>query len=193
MNSVEEQKTDLRKWIANKKKEFSLSVLEERSDILLQIIELLPEFVNAKTVFLYYSMPDEVATHAFVKKWSNTKCIYLPVIEADEMKLREYSPNEGLITGSFNIKEPQGALCKDFEVIDFAMVPGVAFDRHGFRMGRGKAYYDRVLPLLVCSKVGVCFDFQLMDKVPLDEWDVPMDFVVTELGLITPKSRNHST
>jgi len=192
MNSVDEKKRVLRNYIARKKKEFSLSVLEEWSETLLRKIELLPEFVHAKTVFLYYSMPDEVATHAFAEKWSETKEIYLPVIEEREMKLRVYSPDEILKTGVFNIREPQGHLCTDYKTIDFAIVPGVAFDRQCFRMGRGKGYYDRVLPLLSCAKAGICFDFQIMENVPVDEWDVRMDYIITELQLITSRSRDWS-
>ena len=192
MCSIDEKKRVLRNCIARKKKEFSLSVLEERSETLLQTIELLPEFVHAQTVFLYYSMPDEVATHAFVKKWSETKEIYLPVIEEGEMKLRLYSSDEMLRTGVFNIREPQGNLCSDYKLIDFAIVPGVAFDRQCFRMGRGKGYYDRVLPLLSCAKAGICFAFQIVENVPVDEWDVPMDYVITELELITSTKRDWS-
>lgn len=192
MYSIDEKKRVLRNYIARKKKEFSLSVFDEWSESLLRTIELLPEFVHAKTVFLYYSMPDEVATHAFVQKWSETKEIYLPVIEEGEMKLRLYSPDEILRTGVFNIREPQGNLCSDYKLIDFAIVPGVAFDRQCFRMGRGKGYYDRVLPLLSCAKAGICFAFQIVENVPVDEWDVPMDYVITELELITSTNRDWS-
>ncbi|MDD4636864.1 MAG: 5-formyltetrahydrofolate cyclo-ligase [Bacteroidales bacterium] len=184
MCSIDEKKRVLRKNIASKKKCFSPSILEERSEKILQKMELLPEFIHAKCVFLYYSMPDEVATHAFVMKWAETKEIYLPVIEEGEMKLRIYSPDNRLRIGAYNILEPQGDLCSDFQLIDFAIVPGVAFDRLGFRLGRGKGYYDRVLPLLTCRKAGICFDFQIVQNVPADEWDVPMDYVISEEELI---------
>ncbi|MDD2524896.1 MAG: 5-formyltetrahydrofolate cyclo-ligase [Bacteroidales bacterium] len=192
MCSIKEKKRQLRDHIALKKKGFSSSVLEERSEMILRKLELQPEFVHAKCLFLYYSMPDEVATHAFVKKWSDTKEIYLPVIEEGEMKLRLFSPDHRLKTGAFHILEPQGALCVDYNVIDFALVPGVAFDHQGFRLGRGKGYYDRVLPLLRCVKAGVCFDFQIAENVPADEWDVPMDYVISEDELITPSRKDLS-
>jgi len=192
MCSIDEEKLILRNYIACKKKGFSLSVLEEPSEKILRKLEFLPEFIHAKSVFLYYSMPDEVATRHFVKKWSDTKEIYLPAIEERKMRLRLYSPDQMLRTGAFNIKEPQGNLCSDYKVIDFAIVPGVAFDRQGFRLGRGKGYYDRVLPLLSCAKAGICFAFQIVENVPVDEWDVRMDYVITELELITSMNRDQS-
>ena len=192
MCNVDEKKRVLRSNIACKKKDFSPSVLEERSEKILQKMELLPDFIHAKCVFLYYSIPDEVATHLFVKKWSETKKIYLPVIEEGGMRLRLYSPDKILRTGVFNILEPQGDLCTDYNVIDFAIVPGIAFDRQCFRLGRGKGYYDRVLPLLSCAKAGICFAFQIVENVPVDEWDVRMDYVMTELEMITASNRDQS-
>lgn len=192
MCSIDEKKQVLRNHIAWKKKGFSLSVLEERSEKILRKVELLPEFAHSKCLFLYYSMPDEVATHTFVKKWSDTKEIYLPVIEEGEMRLRLYSRDNRFKTGAFNIMEPQGNLCVDYNVIGLAIVPGVAFDRQGFRLGRGKGYYDRVLPLLTCAKAGICFDFQITENVPADEWDVPMDYVISEEELIISSHKDLS-
>ena len=61
------------------------------------------------------------------------------------------------------------------------VVPGVAFDRQGNRMGRGRGFYDRLLKTTPNAiKVGVAYDFQLLDKIPIEEFDVPMDYVMSE-------------
>lgn len=75
--------------------------------------------------------------------------------------------------------EPTGELFTDYDLIDVAIVPGMAFDREGHRLGRGKGYYDRFLAQLPhIYKIGICFPFQLVDKVPADVHDILMDEVI---------------
>ena len=95
------------------------------------------------------------------------------------MVVRRYSGKADLQEGAFGIMEPCGELFTDYEAIDVAIIPGMAFDRHGNRLGRGKGYYDRFLPLLPTRvfKIGVCFPFQLLDDIPMEEHDIKMDVV----------------
>ena len=80
---------------------------------------------------------------------------------------------------SFGILEPVGELYTDYDSIDMIVVPGVAFDRQGNRLGRGRGYYDKILKeTRAAKKVGICFDFQFVEEVPVDELDVRMDLVV---------------
>ena len=75
--------------------------------------------------------------------------------------------------------EPVGELYTDYDAIDLIVVPGVAFDRHGNRLGRGRGYYDKILKEThVARKVGICFGFQFVEEVPVDELDVRMDLVI---------------
>ena len=106
-------------------------------------------------------MKDEVQTHAFIEKWSRSKRIILPVVTGDELELR-------------------GAPFTDYETIDLAVIPGVAFDRYGHRLGRGKGYYDRLLPQIPASKVGICFPFQLIEEVPAEAFDFRMDTIIAQ-------------
>jgi 5-formyltetrahydrofolate cyclo-ligase len=142
-------------------------------------IEQLPEFKKAKNILLFRSLPDEVMTNAFFDKWSKHKCLLLPVINGDELELRYYEGDEYLKTGSFGVQEPQGKLFTEWNDIDMILVPGMAFDRNRNRLGRGKGYYDKLLPKLSGIKIGICFPCQLVDDVPCREWDVKMDKVVT--------------
>ncbi len=81
----------------------------------------------------------------------------------------------------FGIEEPTGAEFTDLDKVDLIIVPGVAFDRQRNRMGRGRGFYDRLLKSTPNAyKVGVGFNFQLVDNVPVEPFDVPMDNVIIE-------------
>ena len=96
----------------------------------------------------------------------------------ESLELRVYAPAH-LSPGSFGILEPAtGSLFTDYDRIDLAVVPGMAFDRKGNRLGRGKGFYDRLLPLLKAPKAGICFPFQLVEAVPVEPFDTPMDYVI---------------
>ena len=149
------------------------------SEAILFKIEQLPEFKNAKNILLFHSLPDEVITHDFLNKWNKDKCLLLPVVNGDELELRYYEGDESLKTGSFGIREPQGKLFTEWDKIDMVLIPGIAFDRNNNRLGRGKGYYDRLLPKVSGVKIGVCFPCQLVESVPCEGWDVRVDRVIT--------------
>lgn len=162
----------------------SPSVLSAESAAVMEQVERMPQFISAKTVAAYWSLPDEVYTHDFVKKWCGSKEILLPVMrEGGYLCFKKYTEGCVMNAAGYNIHEPEGEECS-LENIDLIIVPGVAFDREGNRLGRGKGFYDRLLHDLAAYKVGVCFSFQLLDSVPVDPHDVKMDTVISE-GLLT--------
>lgn len=153
---------------------------KQHSAKILAALEAHPAFRAAKTVLLYYSLKDEVDTHAFVRKWSNQKQILLPVVVGDDLELRLYTGPEGMQISSYGIEEPVGEAFTDYDSIDLIVVPGVAFDQKGNRLGRGKGYYDRLLPQIPSAyKAGICFPFQLVEEVPAEPHDVCMDIIIT--------------
>ena len=136
-------------------------------------------------MLLYHSLPDEVDTHAFIRRWSARKRILLPVVKGDDLELRLYTGDDCLTEGAFHIDEPTGTAFTDYAAIDLAVIPGVAFDRRGNRLGRGKGYYDRLLPRIPTAyKLGLCFPFQLLDQIPAEAHDIPMDEVLTAVSSI---------
>lgn len=155
------------------------TTLRSQSDEILALLENHPVFQAAQTVLLYHSLNDEVNTHSFIQKWSNRKRILLPVVKDNDLELRVYTGPEDLKTGKFGIKEPVGVPFTDYASIDIAIIPGVAFDHKGNRLGRGKGYYDRLLPYIPAYKVGICFPFQLIEEVPAEEFDIRMDLIIT--------------
>ena len=161
---MKEIKKKLRKQIAQEKSRHTATELTANSIALLNKLEQHPLFIAAKTVLLYYSLGDEVQTHDFIEKWYRQKDILLPVVKGDILELRRYTGPQNLQTGeAYHIEEPTGEAFTDYTQIDFAIIPGVSFDKNGNRLGRGKGYYDRLLPQLHSYNVGICFDFQVSD------------------------------
>lgn len=179
--TINEQKKQIRKDIRLQKSTFSLEDKKNKSAVVLQKLEAMHEFSKSSTVMLYWSMDDEVHTHDFIVKHAGSKRIILPSVNGDELELKEYKGNDNLIAGEgYGILEPEGSVFECPEEIDLIVVPGVAFDRKKNRMGRGRGYYDKFLQLSKAYKVGVCFDFQLLDEVPTDQHDILMDIVISE-------------
>ncbi|MBR4841629.1 MAG: 5-formyltetrahydrofolate cyclo-ligase [Bacteroidaceae bacterium] len=138
-------------------------------------------FRDSSDILIYWSMDDEVRTPEFIEKWSAAgKCFYLPSIVGDELVIKRYTGISALTPGeSFNIPEPTGEPVSDLSTISLVIVPGRAFDKDGHRLGRGRGFYDRLLPKLsLAVKAGVCFDCQKLPSVPVDGNDIQMDFVI---------------
>jgi len=179
--NIDEQKKEIRKRIKSLKGEISLDVKKKRSLSILNRLKNNKAFERAKTVMLYWSMDDEVFTHDFVVEYAKTKIIILPCVKGDVLELRVFKGLENLVDGDgFGIPEPSGDLFLGVDDIDLIVVPGVAFDNQNNRMGRGRAYYDKLLRTTNCEKIGICFKFQLLEKVPTDEYDIKMDLVISE-------------
>ena len=177
-------KNELRKEI--KKKVQTLSILERRNmgNIALSKLEMNKLFQNAQTILSFWSLPDEISTHNFNEIWCERKQILLPVVVGDKLELRRFEGVEKMKKGAFNIMEPQGEAFSDFDSIDLAIIPGVGFSPQGARLGRGKGYYDRLLPNLHCPKIGLALPCQIADEIPTEEWDIPMDEVIFGNGIL---------
>ena len=184
------EKKELRRQIKTLKAQYSLDEKKELSRLVWRQLESHALFRDARIVLLYWSMDDEVYTHDYVLKWADSKKILLPCVKGDVLELREFRDMESLRPGeSFGIPEPVGELFTDYASIDAIVVPGVAFDLMGNRLGRGRGYYDRILKETdAAAKIGICFDFQLLPEVPVNALDVPMDLVVSATRIISPHS-----
>ena len=173
-------KKTLRAEIKVLKKQHTKEQLLEQSEKILAQLEQHSDFVKAKRVMLYSALPDEVQTQAFLEKWHLKKQIILPTVVGDDIIPVAYEKDTDFAVGDFNILEPQNEPYKgDFDLI---VVPGVAFDRKGNRLGRGRGYYDRFLcQHLDVKRIGICFDFQLVDEIPTESFDIRMDEVISLL------------
>lgn len=182
MEDLKELKKGLRRKVASLKKMMTEEEKLRSSDAIMSSVERIPEFMAASTVLLYYALPDEVRTEKFIRKWHGKKTIALPVVSGDDLVLKKYDP-DFVKPGYMGIPEPtEQAADIPAEAIGFAVIPGVAFDCGSNRLGRGKGFYDRLIPSLRCMKAGVAYDCQIVDSVPVEQFDKPLDGVVWETG-----------
>ena len=181
------EKKELRRKIKALKARYFLEEKKTMSQLIWRQLENQPLFREARVVLLYWSMDDEVHTHDYVLKWAESKKILLPCVKGDTLELRQFRGMDSLRPGEgFGIPEPVGDLFTDYASIDAIVVPGVAFDLAGNRLGRGRGYYDRILKQTdSAAKIGICFDFQLLAEVPVDALDVPMVLVVSASRVVT--------
>ena len=141
-------------------------------------LEKTAAFLVAEKILMYHSLPDELPTHQFLEKWKDSKRFYLPRVNGVNLEILPYDKSR-LELGSFHIEEPVGDNIADPSEIELIVVPAVAFDRRGGRLGRGKGFYDRLLESTRAAKIGVGYEFQLLDQLPTEPHDVPMDIVIT--------------
>ncbi|MCH5222415.1 MAG: 5-formyltetrahydrofolate cyclo-ligase [Muribaculaceae bacterium] len=142
-------------------------------------LEKTAAFLLSDRIMMYHSLPDELSTHAFLSKWQGKKKFYLPRVNGIDLEILPYEESR-LELGSFHIEEPTGNDITDPSEIELVVVPAVAYDRKGRRLGRGKGFYDRFLKSTKATKIGVAYDFQLVEEVPSEPHDVAMDIVITQ-------------
>lgn len=142
-------------------------------------LEELAAFMLSDRILLYHSLPDELSTREFIDKWCDKKSFFLPRVNGVGLDILPYDRST-LRLGAFQIEEPQGDDTTSIDEIEMVIVPAVAYDRCGNRVGRGKGYYDRLMKDSRALKVGVGYDFQFFDEIESEEHDVPVDIVITE-------------
>ena len=143
----------------------------------------LAAFQRAKTIVLYASKANEVQTDLlFDVARHASKTILYPKVAHDTLHYEVVADRTNLISGHYGILEPPVATIATLYDVDVIIVPGVAFDQTGHRLGFGKGYYDRALmqksPQTLL--IGLCHNFQLVDQLPHEAHDIPMDIIVTD-------------
>ena len=146
-------------------------------------LEKTAAFLMADHILMYHSLPDELSTHLFLEKWHDKKHFYLPRVNGVNLEILPYDESR-LELGSFHIEEPTGNNTVSPDEIELIIVPGVAYDRNGNRLGRGKGFYDRLLKTTKATKVGIGYEFQLVDAIPTEPHDVKMNIIITQSGCI---------
>ncbi|MGX8689963.1 MAG: 5-formyltetrahydrofolate cyclo-ligase [Bacteroidaceae bacterium] len=180
MNAMHDDKKQARQRIKRLVAVMTPESKAAQSAVIWERLEQTEAFRKATDILIYWSMDDEVQTPQFIEKWAGRKRFYLPSIQGDELVIKRYAGTTALTPGqSFSIPEPTGLPVSDLNSISLVIVPGRAFDNDGHRLGRGRGFYDRLLPQLPHAvKAGVCFDCQKLPCVPTDDNDIIMDFVI---------------
>lgn len=183
-------KAEIRRQIAARRPDFQ--TLEKWSAAAVEKFQTLEVFKSARTVGAYMPMADEVditplfSFDSFVAqdRQSSEKVFYIPAFDESLGSYRLARYDGKLRKGKFGIPEPVNPVFAAADEIDLIVVPGVAFDRAGRRVGRGGGFYDRLLPLYSAVRAGICFDFQCLENVPGEEHDAVMDYLITDRHIL---------
>ena len=173
---------EIRSEVREKRKIVSGIQVAEMSIRICEKIVALPEYVRARRVLCYSAVPDEVQTKGIL--WAimhSGRELYLPVARRgglmDAVRVTEDTEMKPDIYG---IDTPVSGDTLPPGELDLALIPGIAFDRNGNRLGFGKGYFDRFLARCRCPFIGLAYELQLVDAIEARPHDVPMDRIVTE-------------
>lgn len=187
-------KKELRKLIKTQLQNYSSQLKEKSSVVCKKILKDNP-YKNADIILAYMALDDEVDLSPLLKQaFLDKKTVYLPKVELNSTKMDfyKYSENSSLNNGAYGIFEPSEVHLFDPAKIEnskiLVLVPGRAFTKEGHRLGRGKAYYDTYITRLqsqlpsstALTLCGVCFDLQIITKIPLEAHDKKMDIIYSD-------------
>jgi len=185
-----------------KRRALSLVQREHAARCLLTQLARHFRFASFQNIACYLTNDGELSPHFFVEAcWRQRRKIYLPVVQGRafaRMRFAPFDKTSVMQKNRFGIPEPKTRMAnmRDGRRIDLVLMPLVAFDAQGNRLGMGGGFYDRTFAYLRhrrhwCKPIllGVAYDFQQMDSLPIESWDVPLDGIVTETRLIWFKNR----
>ena len=180
-------KQTLKQEISEKRKTLSKEEVIKKSKLIKKNLCSLSEFKKARNIMFYVSFNNEVDTHEVIKELlsEKEKNIIVPYVLKNNpsLQLSEIRDFNELEPKSFGILEPRELYIREFNPnkIDLVILPGLVFDKKGCRVGYGYGYYDRFLKKVKkVKKIGLAFELQLVDEIPKEKHDVPVDILVTE-------------
>jgi 5-formyltetrahydrofolate cyclo-ligase len=191
-------KQTLKQKILQKRKSLSKEKITEKSRLIRKNLYSLEEFKKAKNILFYVSFGNEVGTRKTIKDLlaKKEKKVIVPYVLKNYpiLQVSELKDFNWLEPKTFGIPEPKELYIREFshKKLDLVIIPGIVFDKKGYRIGYGHGYYDRFLKTLNknVKKVGLAFELQLVDEIPEEKHDVPVDIVVTEKRVLKCGNKN---
>ena len=186
-DSILEEKNKLRRDLLEKRRTLAQSLQEEKSDLILKTLLSEEAFAEASSVALYFPINGEVDTRGIFRKCVELeKKVFFPKTRGSDLVFLRTRNIEELSPGTFLVPEPpEDAECARSDELDLVLVPGVAFDLSGNRIGYGKGFYDRFLKDIPRHiRFGLAYRFQVLESVPSHETDVKTGRIITEDGAI---------
>ena len=179
-------KRKLRNNILKKRDALSKKQIKDKSSKIKQVLFSLPEFKLAKTVCFFVSFNSEVDTHDMIKEaLKQGKRVCVPIATDHTLILSKIKDFKELNKeNKYGILEPSKLNKINKKDVDVIIVPGTVFDKQCHRIGYGKGYYDSLLKGYNGLSMGICFDLQLVDKVPRNDWDEKLDEIITDKGMV---------
>jgi len=182
-------KENIRKKTKEKRRKQSKEEQRKKTKEIKEKLFNLKEYREAKSVLFYVSYNGEVFTHDMIREAMKNKKVVVPISNTEDcsLSLSELKDWMDLHISSYGILEPKQDKIRQISAddVDLIIVPGVAFDECGNRMGHGKGYYDRLLEKTKNKTViALAFEFQIVDKIPAKKHDVPVGMIITEERII---------
>ncbi|MEC4982760.1 MAG: 5-formyltetrahydrofolate cyclo-ligase [Oscillatoria sp. PMC 1068.18] len=182
---LQSNKTELRRQFLKKRLSFSTKECEEKSEKICTHLQFSPLFTQAKTILAYFSFRSEPNLNFLFtnseKTWGLPRCV------DKSLFWHSWQPGEPLKKGNFGIFEPDADLPRiQPNLVDLILVPAIACDYRGYRLGYGGGFYDRMLSdpkWQTKPTIGIIYDFAFLPQLPNDPWDKPLNAVCTETGV----------
>ena len=190
MYGLKEQKQELRRDLLKKRDDITSEAKEKMDNRILALFTSLISYRYSDTLLLYYPTKGEVDTRPLIKTALNAgKRVALPVCQETGSVMEYYfirSEND-LEAGKYGIPAPKQS-CEKFNKDDehkgmIIVVPALAFDKEGYRLGYGKGYYDRYINEISATSIGLVYSDFVMDKLPRGRFDISVDLLVSEKGV----------
>lgn len=190
-----EIKKKIRKEIINKRDKLTREEINSKSNSIKEKLFDLKEYKNSNTIFSFISFASEINTHPIIKEMlDDKKQVGVPFTYSKNRKMIVAEIKDfykDLELGFYDILSPRESELQPIEPkdIDLVLVPGLAFDKNGYRVGYGGGYYDTFFSQTndKAIKIGLAFDLQLVDENPIDKFDIPVDYIITENEIIKIK------
>ncbi len=183
-------KKDIRSTILKKRNSMPLSEVQKKSKLIKEQVFHMEEFKEAKIILFYVSYDNEVNTHEMIKEsLGMRKQVVVPKTDMNNRTIicSSLTKWDDLLSGAYNILEPRQECVNEVspESIDLMIVPGVAFDCQGNRIGHGMGYYDRLLQKKMRAHYfGLAFELQIVKNIPSEKHDIKVEKIVTEERII---------
>ncbi len=192
IQNISNTKSSIRKRVREKLSTLSESDYAAHAHKLSMHLTATSWFMQAKHIAVYFPKDKEIDTRPFIKaSWNMNKILYLPVVSADKnkpMPIIRYTPGTKLVEGAYQLLIPQHddrSTCS-VAMLDLVIVPLVAFDSRYHRLGRGGGHYDRLLSACRATTriIGVAHSMQEIDTIPISPYDISMNSIITEKGVL---------
>lgn len=187
-------KQALRIKMREKRKSLSPTLYAKKSFEIQEKLQALPKWREAGRILVYVSNPEEVDTHVLIQNaLEKNRKVFVPKATGKTLAICPLYDWENLKPGNFGILEPCETLEEAYpESMDLIIVPGIAFDSRGNRIGYGGGFYDKLLKRTRGFKVGLAFSEQMQEELPIESHDVPLDLIITDESIIYPTARSTS-
>ena len=181
-------KTEIRRTVLQQRRVMSAANKKQAELQMLKFLQTWDVFMDAGTIHIFLSKTDEPDTRPIIElAWNSGKQIGVPCVLPDTPELFHSQLNSfnKLRSGALGVLEPslEQRIALSPEIFDLVLVPGLAFDSQGGRLGYGRGYYDRFLDQTHAFRLALAFDFQLFETVPTESHDIPMDGILSEKGI----------